>query len=138
MPPINDITIFLTKGSNIKWLKMHLYRFNAQFHIFIINKCYNRRYEQGLEDYDEEQNRIQTNRRGKGMYSDSDYDDDHNYVLKDHDHHPEPVTEKEEMHSEEKAVKADPWQGYYDFIITEGSFKFWAAFQVSTDDHPEH
>lgn len=25
---------------------------------------------------------------------------------------------------------SDPWDGYYEFIITEGSFKFWSAFQV--------
>lgn len=48
-----------------------------------------------------------------------DYDhDDHD----DHDHH-------HEM-EEQKAVKQDPWAGYYDFLINEGSFKFWAVFQV--------
>lgn len=46
-------------------------------------------------------------------------DDDHDYH---HDHHEEP---------EKKAVKDDPWNGYYDFIINEGSYKFWAAFQVN-------
>lgn len=31
-----------------------------------------------------------------------------------------------------RAVKNDPWQGYYDFLINEGSYKFWAVFQVIT------
>ncbi|XP_059051268.1 uncharacterized protein LOC131846064 [Achroia grisella] len=26
----------------------------------------------------------------------------------------------------------DPWAGYYDWIINEGSFKFWSAFQLFT------
>lgn len=45
--------------------------------------------------------------------------------MTDYDHE-----EMKEM-PEQKAVKNDPWAGYYDFIINEGSFKFWAAFQVS-------
>lgn len=32
---------------------------------------------------------------------------------------------------EGRYIKGDPLKGYYDFIITEGSYKFWAAFQVS-------
>lgn len=31
---------------------------------------------------------------------------------------------------EQKAVANDAWASYYDFIINEGSFKFWAVFQV--------
>lgn len=27
-------------------------------------------------------------------------------------------------------IKGDPLNGYYDFVITEGSYKFWVAFQV--------
>lgn len=27
--------------------------------------------------------------------------------------------------------KAKPWLGYYDFLISEGSYKFWIVFQVS-------
>lgn len=69
------------------------------------------RYEQGLEDYDEAQAR-----EGRGMMEYDDHDPH------DHDH---------DM-PEQKAVKDDPWSGYYDFIINEGSFKFWAAFQVIT------
>ncbi|CAH2008578.1 unnamed protein product [Acanthoscelides obtectus] len=38
----------------------------------------------------------------------------------------------EEMKPEKKAVAEDPWASYYDFIINEGSFKFWAVFQLIT------
>lgn len=31
---------------------------------------------------------------------------------------------------EARYIKGDPLKGYYDFVITEGSYKFWAAFQV--------
>lgn len=49
----------------------------------------------------------------------TDYDhDDHD------DHHHDDM-------EEQKAVKQDPWAGYYDFLINEGSFKFWAVFQVN-------
>ncbi|XP_017155472.1 nucleolar and coiled-body phosphoprotein 1 [Drosophila miranda] len=33
---------------------------------------------------------------------------------------------------EGRYIKGDPLNGYYDFVITEGSYKFWAAFQVGT------
>uniref|UniRef100_A0A182VU14 Uncharacterized protein n=1 Tax=Anopheles minimus TaxID=112268 RepID=A0A182VU14_9DIPT len=33
---------------------------------------------------------------------------------------------------EGRYIKGDPLNGYYDFIISEGSYKFWAVFQVST------
>ncbi|KAH1023442.1 hypothetical protein HUJ04_012643 [Dendroctonus ponderosae] len=75
------------------------------------------KYEKGLEDYDEEQ---QSMRQARGMM-----DDDIVY----HDDHHE---EHQEMKEESKAAIADPWEGYYDFIINEGSFKFWAAFQLVT------
>ncbi|XP_050313849.1 uncharacterized protein LOC126748565 [Anthonomus grandis grandis] len=77
-------------------------------------------YEKGLRDYDEEQQSI---RQSRGMMMDDNiiYHDDH--------HHEEP---KMEMKEESKAAVADPWEGYYDFIINEGSFKFWAAFQLVT------
>jgi len=32
---------------------------------------------------------------------------------------------------EGRYIKGDPLKGYYDFVITEGSYKFWAVFQVS-------
>ncbi|XP_018570115.1 uncharacterized protein LOC108910091 [Anoplophora glabripennis] len=46
----------------------------------------------------------------------------------DHDDHPPAHEHKEEQ----KAVQEDPWAEYYDFIINEGSFKFWAVFQLFT------
>ncbi|KRT80128.1 hypothetical protein AMK59_6513 [Oryctes borbonicus] len=45
-------------------------------------------------------------------------------------HHDETTTAAPK--EEEKAVKTDNWANYYDFIINEGSFKFWAAFQLGT------
>lgn len=33
--------------------------------------------------------------------------------------------------SDAKYIKGDPLKGYYDFVITEGSYKFWAVFQVN-------
>lgn len=51
----------------------------------------------------------------------TDYDHDHG----DHDDHHDDM-------EEQKAVKQDPWAGYYDFLINEGSFKFWAVFQVTS------
>uniref|UniRef100_A0A1B0CRH7 Uncharacterized protein n=1 Tax=Lutzomyia longipalpis TaxID=7200 RepID=A0A1B0CRH7_LUTLO len=33
---------------------------------------------------------------------------------------------------EGRYIKGDPLKGYYDFVITEGSYKFWAAFQLAT------
>ncbi|XP_030746176.1 uncharacterized protein LOC115875005 [Sitophilus oryzae] len=76
------------------------------------------RYEQGLEDYDEEKENY---RKSRGMNMDDD-------IVYHDDHHVEPKKEKEEQ----KAVKDDPWEGYYDFLINEGSFKFWAVFQLVT------
>lgn len=32
--------------------------------------------------------------------------------------------------AEGRYIKGDPLKGYYDFVITEGSYKFWAIFQV--------
>uniref|UniRef100_A0A0A1WQL6 Uncharacterized protein n=1 Tax=Zeugodacus cucurbitae TaxID=28588 RepID=A0A0A1WQL6_ZEUCU len=33
---------------------------------------------------------------------------------------------------EGRYIKGDPLKGYYDFVITEGSYKFWAVFQTGT------
>jgi hypothetical protein len=33
---------------------------------------------------------------------------------------------------EGRYIKGDPLNGYYDFVITEGSYKFWVVFQVSS------
>ncbi|CAL1676910.1 unnamed protein product [Lasius platythorax] len=41
----------------------------------------------------------------------------------------------ENDHSNMKAIsqpKVDYWAGYYDFLINEGSYKFWAVFQLAT------
>ncbi|XP_019870686.1 uncharacterized protein LOC109599148 [Aethina tumida] len=75
------------------------------------------RYEMGLEDYDEAQAKY---RQSRGMSMDDYMDHVHDH---DHDDHDKP---------EQKAVKEDPWASYYDFIINEGSFKFWAVFQLVT------
>nr|XP_040238255.2 uncharacterized protein LOC120959143 isoform X1 [Anopheles coluzzii]XP_049466170.1 uncharacterized protein LOC120959143 isoform X1 [Anopheles coluzzii] len=34
--------------------------------------------------------------------------------------------------AEGRYIKGDPLNGYYDFIISEGSYKFWAVFQLVT------
>ncbi|XP_076262442.1 uncharacterized protein LOC143197699 [Rhynchophorus ferrugineus] len=75
-------------------------------------------YERGLEDYDEAQENY---RKSRGMdMDDVIYHDDH------HEHHEEPKAK------EEKKAVNDPWDGYYDFLINEFSFKFWAGFQLVT------
>lgn len=49
------------------------------------------------------------------------------------------LRQRRDAEAEEKAdsdvgegryIKGDPLKGYYDFVITEGSYKFWAVFQV--------
>lgn len=60
--------------------------------------------------------------RGRGF----DYYDDHDH---DHDHETTTTTAK----PMKQGRYTDPWAGYYDWIINEGSFKFWSVFQVSTD-----
>ncbi|KAH8298052.1 hypothetical protein KR018_005260 [Drosophila ironensis] len=51
------------------------------------------------------------------------------------------LRQRREAEAEDKAdtdvgegryIKGDPLKGYYDFVITEGSYKFWAVFQVGT------
>ncbi|KAH8358371.1 hypothetical protein KR200_010593 [Drosophila serrata] len=51
------------------------------------------------------------------------------------------LRQRREAETEDKAdtdvgegryIKGDPLKGYYDFVITEGSYKFWAVFQVGT------
>ncbi|XP_022915510.1 uncharacterized protein [Onthophagus taurus] len=64
-------------------------------------------------------------REGRGMMMDYDHVDVHDHDDHDHDH----IVEHKE---EQKAVKTDIWSNYYNFIIQEGSFKFWAAFQLGT------
>lgn len=53
--------------------------------------------------------------------------DDHD----DDDHH---AMKEEESDMKSMRSKVDYWSGYYDFLINEGSYKFWAVFQVSFDE----
>ncbi|KAL0901420.1 hypothetical protein ABMA27_006686 [Loxostege sticticalis] len=53
---------------------------------------------------------------GRGM---EDYYDEHHH----HETTPKPM---------KQSRYTDPWAGYYDWIINEGSFKFWSAFQLFT------
>ncbi|XP_015601732.1 uncharacterized protein LOC107270857 [Cephus cinctus] len=61
-----------------------------------------------------------------GYHDDHEVDDDHDDHVDVHDDH----------HDEDmKALAAtndDYWGGYYDFLINEGSYKFWAVFQLAT------
>lgn len=52
------------------------------------------------------------------------------YYDEDHHHYEEPTTTPKPM--KQKARYTDPWAGYYDWIINEGSFKFWSVFQLFT------
>uniref|UniRef100_A0A2A4JZE8 Uncharacterized protein n=1 Tax=Heliothis virescens TaxID=7102 RepID=A0A2A4JZE8_HELVI len=52
------------------------------------------------------------------------------YYDEDHHHYEEPTTTAKPM--KQKARYTDPWAGYYDWIINEGSFKFWSVFQLFT------
>ncbi|CAH2102394.1 unnamed protein product [Euphydryas editha] len=65
-----------------------------------------------------------TSNSGRGF---EDYYDEHHYHDHDHDHH-ETTTAK----PMKQGRYTDPWAGYYDWIINEGSFKFWSAFQLFT------
>lgn len=72
-----------------------------------------------------------SSREARGMMMDYDHD-------MGHDEEEEMMTKVEPV-EEPKAVKTDPWAGYYDFLINEGSFKFWAVFQVIFNHfHPAH
>lgn len=55
--------------------------------------------------------------------NDSDRDDDEHYNMRRR-------RNSENAVGEARYIKGDPLKGYYDFVITEGSYKFWAAFQV--------
>ncbi|EDW64156.1 uncharacterized protein [Drosophila virilis] len=48
-----------------------------------------------------------------------------------HKREPEPEPASTDV-GEGRYIKGDPLKGYYDFVITEGSYKFWAVFQVGT------
>ncbi|XP_015110785.1 uncharacterized protein LOC107036990 [Diachasma alloeum] len=54
-----------------------------------------------------------------------DGEDDHH----DHDDH---ADEDDDMEDSKSMAKSEYWGGYYDFLINEGSYKFWAVFQLAT------
>ncbi|XP_029040430.2 uncharacterized protein LOC114874883 [Osmia bicornis bicornis] len=56
------------------------------------------------------------------------YYEEHDSMFQD-DHHDQ--EEENAMQSMSKS-KVDYWGGYYDFLINEGSYKFWAVFQLAT------
>ncbi|KAJ0182450.1 hypothetical protein K1T71_001819 [Dendrolimus kikuchii] len=51
------------------------------------------------------------------------------YYDEDHHHYHETTTTAKPM---KQGRYTDPWAGYYDWIINEGSFKFWSVFQLFT------
>ncbi|CAK1602166.1 unnamed protein product [Parnassius mnemosyne] len=61
-----------------------------------------------------------TQEDGRGF---KDYYDEHHY----HDH--DTTTTAKPM---KQGRYTDPWAGYYDWLINEGSFKFWSVFQLFT------
>ena len=70
---------------------------------------------------------VEENERGY-HFDDDDHDDDDVDDDDDDDH------DIDEDMGDTKAMtqaRADSWDGYYDFLINEGSYKFWAVFQVS-------
>lgn len=69
-------------------------------------------------------------RRGYNRGDNGDHQDDQH---DQHDHYEDVVEDEENDHGHTKAMvqpKTDYWAGYYDFLINEGSYKFWAVFQV--------
>lgn len=73
-------------------------------------------------------------RRGYNARGDNkDYHDDQ----QDHyDDNMDDHADDESDHVHTKAMsqpKVDYWAGYYDFLINEGSYKFWAVFQVNQE-----
>lgn len=63
------------------------------------------------------------------------YHEDHGSIYKDDhdDHHDDHMKDEEQAMKAMGNAKSDYWGGYYDFLINEGSYKFWAVFQVSFD-----
>lgn len=54
----------------------------------------------------------------------------------EHDHYHETTTTTAKPMKQGRYT--DPWAGYYDWIINEGSFKFWSVFQVLLNCSPRH
>ncbi|KAG7205832.1 hypothetical protein KM043_007773 [Ampulex compressa] len=65
------------------------------------------------------------------MQDDAHYQDEDDH---DHDHdHDHDMREDDQQNMKAMAQgKTDYWGGYYDFLINEGSYKFWAVFQLAT------
>ncbi|XP_043592740.1 uncharacterized protein LOC122572156 isoform X1 [Bombus pyrosoma] len=62
------------------------------------------------------------------------YHEDHGSMYKDDhdDHHDDHMKDEEQAMKAMGNAKSDYWGGYYDFLINEGSYKFWAVFQLAT------
>ncbi|KAK1132335.1 hypothetical protein K0M31_016443 [Melipona bicolor] len=60
------------------------------------------------------------------------YHEDHGYQDDDDDHHDNHMKDEEHSMKAIGTAKVDYWAGYYDFLINEGSYKFWAVFQLAT------
>ncbi|XP_063979943.1 uncharacterized protein LOC135163967 [Diachasmimorpha longicaudata] len=67
---------------------------------------------------------VQSFRSSRAYRRGHDIDDDH-----DHDGH---ADQDDEMEDSKSMAKSEYWGGYYDFLINEGSYKFWAVFQLAT------
>lgn len=74
-------------------------------------------------------------RRGYQEDRGSMYQDNHDDHHDDDDHH---AMKEEEPDMKSMRAKVDYWSGYYDFLINEGSYKFWAVFQVSFDEFHQY
>ncbi|KAF3420339.1 hypothetical protein E2986_12392, partial [Frieseomelitta varia] len=62
------------------------------------------------------------------------YHEDHGsmYQDDDDDHHGNHMEDEEHAMKAMENARVDYWGGYYDFLINEGSYKFWAVFQLAT------
>ncbi|XP_043494750.1 uncharacterized protein LOC122519408 [Polistes fuscatus] len=74
-------------------------------------------------------------RRGYNKKPDEDVPDYMNDQDDNDDHRHDHDQDENDDHGDMKAIsqpKVDYWAGYYDFLINEGSYKFWAVFQLAT------
>ncbi|KAI4502707.1 hypothetical protein M0802_001751 [Mischocyttarus mexicanus] len=86
---------------------------------FFVSSRRSRYYRRGYNKKPEEEDDVPDY-----MNDHDDHDDD--------DHHDQ---DENDDHGDMKAIsqtKVDYWAGYYDFLINEGSYKFWAVFQLAT------
>ncbi|XP_074110331.1 uncharacterized protein LOC141534702 [Cotesia typhae] len=80
-------------------------------------------------------------RQSRAYRREEDHNHNHNH---DHDHEEEEEEEDNQADMDQMDVdgdmdskslaesKGEYWGGYYDFLINEGSYKFWAVFQLAT------